>query len=99
MSGGSVRRRRRSLGRKLLPAGLVVALLGAAPQLARACAVCTAGRDEESQWAFIITTVFLSVLPLALIGGIAWMIWRRLRDADAREADAPPALPDPSASR
>jgi len=48
------------------------------PVVAAACSVCFSGA-EESRAAFIGTTVFLSVLPLAMIGGLVWWIWRRLR--------------------
>ena len=60
-------------------AALALAAWVAAPELARACAVCTAGRDDETQAAFLGTTAFLSVLPLALIGGFVWWLRRRVR--------------------
>ena len=44
------------------------------PEAAWACAVCTAGRDDETRTAFLLTTVFLSVLPLIMIGGMAWWL-------------------------
>jgi hypothetical protein len=40
--------------------------------------VCFTG-DEATVAAFIGTTVFLSLLPLMLIGGGVWWLWRRAR--------------------
>ena len=65
----------------LLAAGIV-----AWPQLARACAVCMSGREDEVQFAFVATTAFLSVLPLMLIGGVVWWLRRRLREMEENQA-------------
>ena len=35
--------------------------------------------------AFILTTVFMSLLPLAMLGGLAWWVIRRLRQLDLEE--------------
>ena len=56
-----------------LLASLVLLL---APASALACAVCF-DPTEQNREAFIGTTVFLTLLPLALIGGGAWWIVRR----------------------
>ena len=69
--------------------GLAVALAGAvllAPPAARACAVCTAGRDDETAAAFFGTTILLSVLPLVFVGGLVWWLRRRARFLDAERA-------------
>jgi hypothetical protein len=66
----------------------------AAPRLALACSVCSAGREDEAQTAFLVTTVFLSVLPLTMFAGFGLWIWRRhrkLRALETRDAAAPPA--------
>jgi len=50
-----------------------------------ACAVCGGQDDEDTRKAFIDTTIFLSLLPLGLIGGGALWMWRRaspLADGD-----------------
>jgi hypothetical protein len=60
-------------------AATAIAVLAIAPEAAYACSVCSAGRDDETRAAFIGTTVLLSVLPLALIGGMAWWVRRRSR--------------------
>jgi hypothetical protein len=59
--------------------------LALSPGFARACAVCGAGDKERSNLAFLISTIFLSLLPLALIvGGLLWLR-RHARDAMAGE--------------
>jgi hypothetical protein len=58
-----------------------------APVAAQACAVCFTGRADEQREAFLITTGFLTFLPLILLGtGISWFI-RRVRRLEA-EHDA-----------
>lgn len=53
-------------------APLVTAVAALWPSVGLACAVC-AGSDE-SRDAFLGTTIFLSLFPLALIGGgIGWV--------------------------
>jgi hypothetical protein len=53
---------------------------------AAACSVCFAGA-EESRKAFLFTTVLLSLLPISMIGALAWWVWRSARDVD--RADSP----------
>jgi len=73
-------RRRCSGGRVGLGvAGLVGWLVAQSPKVAAACAVCTAGRDEENAAAFLITTIFMSITPLIAIGTLVFVIWRRMR--------------------
>jgi len=51
-------------------AAILALLLTLAPELAHACAVCGAGVDEDqSRLAYLLTTISLSLLPLALFGG------------------------------
>jgi len=53
------------------------AWLALAPELARACAVCGAGANEdESRVAYLLTTVALSALPLGMLGGFAFWLRR-----------------------
>lgn len=64
----------------------------AVPSLARACAVCMSGREDDVQFAFLATTGLLSVLPLLFVGGLVWWLRRRFRELEARrEARLPPA--------
>ena len=63
---------------------LLVLALAHAPRVASACAVCTAGRDDESRAAFLFMPIFMSVTPLALIGGGVFWLWRRAKAVEAR---------------
>jgi len=56
-----------------------MALLTGLPEIAEACAVCSAGRDDATRLAFILTTVFLTVLPLCMVGGIVYWLRSRTR--------------------
>ncbi len=60
------------------------------PQLASACAVCAAGRDEGTRQAFLWTTGLLSALPPLIVGGLVWWLVRRAR-ATAKSQTARPA--------
>lgn len=55
-------------------------LLLAGAQQAWACAVCGAGQSND-QSAYLAMTGFLSLLPLALIGGAAWWVRQAARAA------------------
>lgn len=68
-------------------APVVAASVLVTPQLARACAVCMSGREDDVQFAFILTTVFMSVLPLAVIGGAVWWLRRRLQEMERTQAE------------
>ena len=65
---------------------LMLALLLLLPEFGSACAVCSAGRDEENRFAFLMMTIFMSLTPLALIGGLVFWIRRRYLAMEAREA-------------
>ena len=79
-------------------ARLTRALLGAAlatlvvflPRVGVACSVCF-DATAANRAAFISTTVFLSVLPLLLIGGLIGWLWRRSR---AIQQNAPERRPE-----
>ena len=55
------------------------------PRVAEACAVCSAGRDEENAAAFLISTIFMSLLPLIAIGSIVYLLWRRIQKFEAEK--------------
>ncbi len=74
-------------------AGALVALLVLAPRIALACPVCMAGRDDETRTAFLLTTLFLTVLPLALIGGFVWWLTRRARTLEQQRSASGTAAP------
>ena len=72
--------------RRIAP--LLAVVLALAPKLARACAVCGAGvEDDQSRLAYLATTIGMSALPLALFGG--FLLWLRHR---AKKGARPPGL-------
>ena len=58
---------------------LALLLLVGLPDAAQACAVCFDPR-AESRFAFLATTVFLSVVPLGMVGGVGLWLRRRARE-------------------
>lgn len=64
---------------------IIVCLLLVTPSLAEACAVCSAGREDETRTAFIIGTAFMTALPMVLVGGLVWWIRRKTLEAQALE--------------
>jgi len=69
-----------------------LALFAVLPDAASACSVCYGG-DEESRKAFLFTTVLLSLLPIGMIGALAWIVWRSAKAADGEG----PGAPEPAA--
>ena len=61
----------------------VVALL-LVPEAAHACPVCFDASDENRQ-AFLATTVFLSLLPLGMVGGVGLWMRRRVKQLGESE--------------
>ena len=90
-----VRTRNVRMGRRLgaSAAWLLVWLLMAAPSVAEACSKCLSGRSDETKLAYILTTVFLSLLPPLAVGGVVWWLVRRARALSRVEVAAaiPPA--------
>jgi len=64
---------------------LSAACLLALPSAANACAVCFGGEDDNRQ-AFIDTTIILTIAPLFLVGLFLWLMVRRIRKVESREA-------------
>ncbi len=80
--------------------GLVVAtLLAWAPRVAEACPVCMASTEEDTRLAFILTTGFLSALPLLLGGGLIWWLWRRAQEIERYAARGEVSNPEPAINR
>jgi hypothetical protein len=81
-------------------AALLLCAALALPDPAAACSVCTGGDSDQVRYAFVWTTVFLSVVPLGMIGGLIWFIRRRARElAERRAPPADAALSRSAASR
>lgn len=52
----------------------------AAPGLAWACSVCGAGNGTDA-WALLRMTIVMSLVPLALIGGAGYWVYRAAASA------------------
>ena len=57
------------------------------PELAQACAVCGAGQQEDTRLAFILTTAFMTFLPLSMMGGAVWWLCRRARQLESAQPE------------
>ena len=77
---------------RLLPLVLVVLTLGLVlvPGFAEACAVCSAGREDETRTAFIVSTAGMTLLPLLLVGGLVLWLRKRFREVEAEDSDRGP---------
>ena len=60
---------------------LAAVALTSAADLAHACPSCASPLEENRQ-AFVDTTIFLTVVPLLMMGGFIWWLRRKLRDRD-----------------
>jgi hypothetical protein len=60
---------------------LALVLLAVVPDDAAACAVCFDARDENRQ-AFLVTTAFLSLLPLGMVAGAGMWMRKRSKEID-----------------
>lgn len=74
---------------------LALALVLALPVDALACPLCIAAQSESVQKAFAYASLFLSVLPLAMIGALFLWLRRRARQLAAEEAAGVIRLPSP----
>ena len=72
-------------------AGVAAAAIAVAwaADLAYACPSCASPLEENRQ-AFVDTTVFLTVVPLMMMGGFIWWLRRRIRAMDDRAEIAVP---------
>jgi heme/copper-type cytochrome/quinol oxidase subunit 2 len=63
------------------------------PANALACPVCSPGRDDATQQAFFSMTIFMTLLPLAMFGVLAYFVVRRIRAAEAADDFRPELSP------
>jgi len=63
--------------------------VGSIADLAQACPSCASPLEENRQ-AFVDTTIFLTFLPLIMIGGFIWWLRRK-----ARQLEPPPEIAVP----
>ena len=61
------------------------------PSQVLACPVCSPGRDDATQKAFFSMTIFMTLLPLTMFGGIVYWFVRRARALDEPRELAPSA--------
>ena len=79
---------------RLARLGASALLLSAAwgADLAYACPSCASPLEENRQ-AFVDTTIFLTLVPLMMMGGFIWWVRRRIRAMDeAPEIPVPESL-------
>lgn len=58
-----------------------------------ACSVCGAGQ-EGTETSYVVMTLIVSFLPLAMIGGVVFWLWRAAKQRDqAIEAERSSAQP------
>ncbi len=71
------------------------------PASASACAVCFAGIEGDSRTAYILTTAFMTFMPLLVLVGLLWLAWRKIRqfeldqEATSSKGSADRRLPPP----
>jgi hypothetical protein len=71
---------------------LALSLILLAPRVSEACAVCTSGNEDENRMAFILTTAFLTFLPLTMIGAFILWLRRRILVLEASHEEARSAI-------
>lgn len=67
---------------------LLAVLAALSSSAALACPVCGVP-TEQGQGAYLFMTPIMSLLPLALMGGVVFWIFRRVRNADRDEPVEP----------
>lgn len=66
--------------RRWLPV-IILLLLVVLPDVLHACPVCF-DQKEKNRMAFFTTTIFLSLLPLGMIGGVWYWVRRAMLNSD-----------------
>ena len=65
----------------------------ALPGAAAACAMCTSAQDDAVQAAFAVASLFMTLMPLGVVGGLVWFLRRRAEKLRAEEAAGVVRLP------
>ena len=73
--------------RRLL--SFVAVLIGSMASGASACPTCASPLEENRQ-AFVDTTILMTLVPLAMIGGFVWWLRRKARSLEDRPEIAVP---------
>lgn len=72
---------------------LALTLLVVFPDVAYACPVCFDPRDEN-RVAFLATTIFMSLFPLSMVGGVGLWLRKRARELRGLPPEELPASED-----
>lgn len=71
---------------RALTAGLIATSVWlAAPSAALACSVCVGTGNADTTMAYRLMTAFMTLTPMAIVGGVIYWIWRRYKALDAAE--------------
>src|SRR5262249_38322669 len=65
----------------------------ALPPEASACDLCTSAQDATVQAAFAVASLFMTLMPLGVVGGLVWFLRRRAEKLRAEEAAGVVRLP------
>ncbi|MEM7138295.1 MAG: hypothetical protein AAF500_17070 [Myxococcota bacterium] len=65
--------------------------IGSMAGFASACPTCASPLEENRQ-AFVDTTILLTLVPLAMIGGFVWWLRRKARSLETPEIAVPETL-------
>lgn len=74
--------------RRVTLVALALLALVLLPEVALACPVCFDSSDENRQ-AFLVTTAFLTLLPLGMVTGAGLWLRKRAREVADGEQDVP----------
>lgn len=72
---------------------IVTAVVLVAAEPAWACAVCGT-QKTENDWAFNLSTLFLSLLPPAMMGGLVYFLVRAVRKNARDQEETSVSTPD-----
>ena len=68
-------------------------LVLALPSIARACPVCFSTENDAYRFAYLVTGIFMTLLPFGVVGGLVLWVWRR---AEAAEIALRRRYPEPA---
>lgn len=74
---GELRRARRASGFRLITCGALALALSALPTPAFACPICGVTNPNDNWPTYLAMSAMISALPLTMIGGIVFWIYRR----------------------
>ncbi len=66
---------------------LIALLVASTPGVVLACPVCGPAGTENTAWAYLTMTLVLSGLPLAMIGGVGYWLYRRNASHEAEDGE------------